>query len=106
MRQYLDLMQDILDNGSRKPNRTEIDALSVFGRQMRFDLGEGFPLLELASVMAFRNSSRSFWTSSGGIVLLSGVLGMIVPRCSFSSLEMRSRAASIRRSVSGGSSRS
>lgn len=45
MKQYLDLMQDILDNGSRKTDRTGTGTTSVFGRQLRFDLSAGFPLV-------------------------------------------------------------
>ena len=45
MRQYLHLMQDILDHGSIKTDRTGTGTKSVFGRQLRFDLADGFPLV-------------------------------------------------------------
>jgi thymidylate synthase len=45
MKQYLDLLQDVLDNGTDRPDRTGTGTRSVFGRQTRFDLGKGFPLL-------------------------------------------------------------
>lgn len=44
-RQYLTLLADILENGARRDDRTGTGTLGVFGRQMRFDLGQGFPLL-------------------------------------------------------------
>lgn len=43
--QYLNLLRDILDNGVRRDDRTGTGTLGVFGRQMRFDLSRGFPLL-------------------------------------------------------------
>lgn len=43
MRQYLELMRHVRDHGVRKSDRTGTGTLSVFGYQMRFDLGQGFP---------------------------------------------------------------
>jgi thymidylate synthase len=45
MRQYLDLMRHVLEHGARKSDRTGTGTLSIFGPQLRFDLGAGFPLL-------------------------------------------------------------
>ncbi|WP_260292204.1 thymidylate synthase [Sedimenticola hydrogenitrophicus] len=45
MRQYLDLMRHVLENGTRKEDRTGTGTLSLFGYQMRFDLSQGFPLV-------------------------------------------------------------
>ena len=45
MKQYLDLMRHVRDNGTRKEDRTGTGTVSVFGYQMRFDLADGFPLV-------------------------------------------------------------
>ncbi|MCH9692440.1 MAG: thymidylate synthase [Gammaproteobacteria bacterium] len=45
MKQYLDLMRHVRDNGTRKSDRTGTGTLSVFGHQLRFDLARGFPLV-------------------------------------------------------------
>jgi thymidylate synthase len=45
MQQYLQLMRHVMDNGTKKEDRTGTGTLSVFGYQMRFDLNQGFPLI-------------------------------------------------------------
>lgn len=52
MKQYQDLIKDVLNNGIDSPDRTGTGTLSVFGRQVRYDLSEGFPLV---------TSKKTYW---------------------------------------------
>lgn len=65
MRQYLDLLQDVLDNGVIKQDRTGIGTISVFGRQLRFDLSKGFPAVTTKR-LAFKSVvSELLWFLEG-----------------------------------------
>lgn len=64
--QYLSLLQDILDNGVEKVDRgTNVKLYSVFGRQIRFDLSKGFPLLTTKKVYWKGVLHELYWFMSG-----------------------------------------
>ncbi len=62
---YLDLCKHVLENGSKKEDRTNTGTYSIFGHQMRFDLSEGFPLLTTKKVPFRLISSELLWFIRG-----------------------------------------
>ena len=65
MKQYHNLLEDILNNGERKDDRTGVGTISVFGRQLRFNLSEGFPAVTTKKLAWKSVVSELLWFIEG-----------------------------------------
>lgn len=65
MKQYLDLVKDILENGHVRDDRTGTGTISVFGRQLRFDMTKGFPIVTTKKVFFRSVVSELLWFLEG-----------------------------------------
>ncbi len=65
MRAYLDLLRDVLENGHRKEDRTGVGTLSVFGRQVRYDLRAGFPAVTTKKLQFKSMATELLWFLRG-----------------------------------------
>ena len=64
-KQYIDLLQDILNNGVTKQDRTGTGTISVFGRQIRHKMSEGFPLLTTKKMFFKGIATELIWFLRG-----------------------------------------
>jgi thymidylate synthase len=65
MKEYIELVKHVLDNGQLSHNRTGVDTLSVFGHQTKFDLSKGFPILTTKKIWFKGIIAELFWYLKG-----------------------------------------
>ena len=65
MKQYLDMVKHVLDNGVKKENRTGVDTISTFAYSYKVDLSEGYPLLTTKKMYFNSMLHELFWYLSG-----------------------------------------
>lgn len=65
MKQYLDLLKDILENGNEREDRTGVGTISVFGRQIRFKMSDGFPAVTTKTLFWKAVVSELLWFLEG-----------------------------------------
>ena len=65
MKQYLDLLQDVLDNGTVRDDRTGVGTIAVFGRQIRFNMADGFPAVTTKALAWKAVVSELLWFLEG-----------------------------------------
>ena len=65
-RQYLDLLRELLERGDRRPDRTGVGTRALFGRTLRFDLAEGFPVFTTKRIFWKTAFKEMLWMLAGG----------------------------------------
>lgn len=87
---YLDLAKDVLENGDQKSDRTGTGTISTFGRQVRYDLSKGFPLLTTKKIFWNGVVDELLWFLEGGRCAFDSKNPFVSPRMNLKTLPKRS----------------